>query len=195
MKNLVFYGDGLLCPPEGYGEGVVDLLVTRRPGAAFKSFHMGEESLTVDAALRGAPALIGKAPDTVVVGLGTADLLQGASLSAMLEPLGALVQVLLLKTQARVALVTVCSAFMPEASRAPAAAFNASLQDLAGMAGERVTVLNVDDVVNTFLEAHRRGPGEKRALHSTALRLTATGRALLSHSVYRFLRLDEAFPE
>src|SRR5690606_8846591 len=103
-----FCGDGLLCPPEGYGEAVVELLVTRRPGAAFKSYHVGEEQLTAVAALPVAPALIGKAPDLVVIGLGTADMAQELAPEASLEKLGALLQVLLLKTQTRVALTTVC---------------------------------------------------------------------------------------
>lgn len=195
MKNLVFYGDGLLCPPEGYGEAVIELLVTRRPGALFKSFHSGEEQLALEGALRGAPALIGKAPDIVVVGLGAVDLLQGADPDLACERLGALVNLLLLKTQARVALTTVCSSFLPAEARPAAAGFNAGLRGLAASAGDRVVVLDVDAAVAGFLDAHRRGGGEKRSLHAQPLRLTSTGRVFLSNTVYALLDLDAHFPE
>lgn len=193
--NLVFYGDGLLCPPEGYGEAVVELLVTRRPSAVFKSFHSGEEQLALEAALRGAPALIGKAPDLVVVGLGATDILQGADPDGSCEHLGALVNLLLLKTQARVALATVCASFLASEERPAAARFNAGLRGLAASAGDRVVILDVDTAVARFLDAHRRGSGEKRSLHAQPLRLTSTGRVFLSNTVYDLLDLDAYFPE
>lgn len=194
LKNLVFFGDGLLCPPEGYGEAVIELLVTRRPGAAFKSYHVGEENLTVAAALPVAPALIGKAPDLVVIGLGTADMAQELAPEASVEKLRALLQLLLLKTQTHVALTTVCSAFLPAPARAAAAEFNEGLRLLgATTSPERVRVLDLEPVVDSFLEAHRRGAGEKRSLHVQPLRLTSTGRVFLSNTVYDMLELDAIF--
>ena len=183
----------MLCPPEGYGEAIVELLVTRRPGAAFKSYHVGEEQLTVEAALPVAPALIGKAPDLVVIGLGTADMAQERAPEASVEMLGSLVQLLVLKTQARVALTTVCPAFLPSQARAAAADFNAGVRAWGASHASRVEVLDLEPVVETFLDAHRRGAGEKRSLHVQPLRLTSTGRVFLSNTAYDLLKLDEFF--
>ncbi len=185
----------MLCPPDGYGEAIVELLVTHRPGAAFKSYHLGEEQLTVEAALPVAPALIGKAPDLVVIGLGTADMARELAPDASVEKLGALLQLLVLKTQARVVLTTVCPAFLPAQARAAAVEFNAGVRLLGATVSspERVRVLDLAPVVDAFLEAHRRGAGEKRSLHVQPLRLTSTGRVFLSNTVYGLLELDELF--
>lgn len=192
LKNLVFFGDGLLCPPEGYGEAVVELLITRHPDVAFKSFHLGEERLTLEAAQGVAPALIGKAPDLAVIGLGAADMDEARPPEASLEKLAALVQLLLSKTQTRVAVATVCAAFLPSAARATAAEFNAGVRMLPGTfpGGDRVRVLDLDAAVDGFLEAHRRGAGEKRSLHVSALRPTSMGRVFLSNTVYALLGAD-----
>jgi hypothetical protein len=187
----VFYGDGLSCPPEGYAEHIVELLVLRRPEVAIKSFYPGEENLTLEAALRGAPALIGKAPDFVYLAVGAADLLRGTEPESALENLAALLQVLLLKTQARVVVANVCTAFLPQELRASAVAFNEGLNALCG---ERVIVADLDLPVTTFLEAHRRGGGEKRALHAQPLRLTSMGRVFLSNTAFTLLDLENLFP-
>jgi hypothetical protein len=190
MKNLVFYGDGLLCPPDGYGEAIIELLVTNRPRAVFKSFHSGEENLSLEAALRGAPALIGKAPDLVVLGLGTVDVLHAVSTAESLERLAALIQLLVLKTQARVAVATVCGAFLPLEARPAAHEFN---RGLAQLAENRVEIIDLDSAVAAFLEDHRQGAGEKRSLHAHALKLTSTGRVFLSNTAYRLLSLEDVF--
>jgi hypothetical protein len=192
LKNLVFFGDGLLCPPEGYGEAVVELFVTRHPGAAFKSFHLGEERLSLEAALGLVPALIGKAPELTVIGLGAADMNEGHAPEPSLEKLAALVQVLLSKTQTRVAVTTVCAAFLSPVARVAAAEFNAGVRMLPGTfpGGERVSVLDLDAAVDAFLDAHRRGVGEKRSLHASALRPTSMGRVFLSNTVYALLGGD-----
>ena len=189
----MFYGDGLLCPPEGYGEGIVELLVLRHPDAAFRSFHHGEESLALDAALRGAASLIGKAPDFVFLGLGNVDMLRGVAPAEALASLRALIQVVLLKTQARVAVANVCGAFLPPEARAGAAGYNAGLMGLPGESGDRVRVVNIDDPVNAFLEAHRRGGGEKRSLHVRPLCPTSMGRVFLSNTVFGLLSLEDIF--
>lgn len=192
LKNLVFFGDGLLCPPEGYGEAVVELLITRHPDAAFKSFHLGDERLTAEAAQALAPALIGKAPDLTVIGLGAVDMDEGGAPEASLEKLAALVQLLLSKTKTRVAVTTVCAAFLPPTARAAAAEFNAGVRMLPGTfaGGERVSVLDLDAAVDGFLDAHRRGSGEKRSLHASAVRPTSMGRVFLSNTVYALLGID-----
>ena len=189
----MFYGDGLLCPPDGYGEGIVELLVMRRPDAAVKSFHPGEESLTLEAALRGAPSLIGKAPDLAYIALGAADALRGTDPDEALSSLRALLQVLRLKTTAHLAVANVCTAFLPSEARPAAAVFNAGLAALAagGEDATRLTLVDLDGPVTAFLEAHRRGPGEKRSLHAQPLRLTSMGRLLLARAAFERLGLEE----
>jgi hypothetical protein len=197
LKNLVFYGDGLLCPSEGYGEAIVELLVMRRPDATFKSFHPGDENLTLEGASHGAAALIGKAPDFVMLGLGNADMLRGTDPAAPLGHLRALLQVLALKTQARIVVANVCTAFLPQEARGIASEYNADLAALAASAGEwgdRVRVLDLDGPVHGFLDAHRRGGGEKRSLHVQPLRLTSMGRLFLSATAYGSLALEDFFP-
>jgi hypothetical protein len=192
----VFFGDGLMCPPDGYGEQIVERLVMSRPDAVFKSFHPGEEALTLEAALRGAPALIGKAPDFVLLGLGNADMIRGISPDEALGNLRALIQVLLLKTQARVVVANVCGAFLAPDARAITAEYNAELALMAvEHEGERVDVLDLDGPVNRFLEAHRRGAGEKRSLHAGPLRLTSMGRVFLSGTAFDQLKLEDFFKD
>ncbi len=171
----------MLCPPEGYGEQLVDLLVLRHPAAAFQSFHPGEESLTLEAAFKGAPLhILGKAPDFVYLALGNADLLESDDPKSMIRSLDALLQLVQQKTKARIAFASVCEAFLPEASqRENAAVYNAGLPALAG---DRVSFLDLNTLVNGFLEKHRQGPGEKRALHQAPLQLTSMGRVFLSHA-------------
>ena len=180
MKNLVFYGDGLLCPPEGYGEQLVDLLVLRHPEVSFQSFHPGEMHLTLDAALKGAPfQVLGKAPEFVYLGLGHPDFLKPADPNALYSSLESLVQLILQKTRAKVAFTSVCEAFLPEESqRDMASVYNRRLPSLAN---DRVLFLDMNSSVNAFLEIHRRGPGEKRALHQQSLQLTSMGRVFMSN--------------
>ena len=181
MKNLVFHGDGLLCPPDGYGEAMVELLVLARPDAAIKSYHPGEESLRAEDALRAAPVLIGKAPDFIHLGVGGVDILNGTAPETALEALAALVQLLTLKTQAVVSVATLVSPFMPPESRPAAEAFNAGL---AALAAERVRVTDLDTPVRAFLDVHRRAAGEKRSLHALPLKPTSMGRSFLARTAY-----------
>lgn len=181
----------MLCPPDGYGEHIVERLVLARPDATFASFHPGEEQLTLEAALRGAPALIGKAPDFIYLAIGGADLLRGGNAAEALENMRALAQVLLLKTHARIAVANLCTAFFPQEARAAAAAFNAGL---AALSGERVLVVDLDEPVRAFLDAHRRGGGEKRSLHTRPLHLTSMGRLFLSHTAFALLDLESLIP-
>lgn len=193
VKNLVFCGDGVLCPQEGYGETLVELLTLRHPAASFRSYLRGEEELTAEGALREAPALIGKAPDFVLLGVGHADLLGGAEPERSLARLNELVQLLSLKTQARLAVASLCTPFLPEELRPAAAEFNAGLGALGG-APDRLRVVDLDASVRAFLEAHRRGNGEKRALHVRPLRPTSMGRLLLAHATWDALGPDALFP-
>ena len=159
----------------------MDLLVMHHPGTAFESFHPGEQNLTLEAALRGAPLhVIGKAPDFVYLALGHADLLQSSQPDSMMKNLEDILQMILLKTRTRIAFTSICEAFLPEESqRESARAYNAKLPALAG---DRLLFLDLNAHVASFLERHRRGTGEKRALHSQPLRLTSMGRVFLSHA-------------
>jgi hypothetical protein len=91
----VLYGDGLLAPSGGgYGEQLIDLLVMRRPDAAFTTSYTHEDHLEADAVARDLPVLIGKAPDFVYLALGTLDMLRGADPEAAFATLENLARVL-----------------------------------------------------------------------------------------------------
>jgi hypothetical protein len=196
------YGDGFLCPPGGYGESLIDLLVMRRPEAAFSASLPGEEGLTWVVALqRDVPLLVGKAPDLLYLALGAQDMLVGTAPSEAYASLEALVDVLTQKTRARLAVANLCEAFLPPDARAAAAEFNRSLPDLIG---DRVELIDLNAPVNVFFERHRRGSGEKRSLFEGARegappRLTSMGRVFLSHAAYgQFFGhsgLESLFPE
>jgi hypothetical protein len=191
VKNLVFCGDGVLCAPEGYGDTLVELLTLRRPAASFRSSVRGTAEFTTEDALRDAPALIGKAPDFVLLGVGHADALRGEDPARALARLRDLVQLLLLKTQADVAVAALCASFLPTESRAAADSFNAGLAELVG---PRVRVVDLNTPVQGFLEAHRKGNGEKRALHVQALKPTSMGRFLLAQAAWDALDFETIFP-
>jgi hypothetical protein len=131
VKNLVFCGDGVLCPQEGYGDTLVEMLTLKRPAASFRSSMRGETELTTEGALHDAPALIGKAPDFILVGVGHADMLRGEDPGRALGHLRELVQLLLLKTHADVAVAPLCTAILTAEARAAAESFNARLGALA----------------------------------------------------------------
>ena len=198
MKKLVLYGDGFLCPPGGYGESLIDLLVMRRPEAAFTASLPGEEGLTLETALhRDVPLLVGKAPDFMHVCLGTVDMLRGVDPAEAFASLESLVQVLLQKTLARLAVATLCEAFLPPDARPAAVEFNLALPALLG---DRLEIIDLNSPVNLFFERHRRGTGEKRSLYEGARdgappRLTSMGRVFLSHAAYGQLALEGLFPE
>jgi hypothetical protein len=194
VKKLVFYGDGLLWPPEGYGEQLVDLLVFERPAETFQSFHPGEESLSLEKALKGAPLhLIGKAPDFIYLSIGAADLLQGHSPDSSLAELDHLLRLLQQKTRAQIFFPSLCTPFFPEEIRAQALAFNAGLPDLVRKAG--ANFLDLDFPACAFLDRHRQGKGEKRALHQGPLRLTSMGRVFFSQTAFRLLPWQRIFPQ
>jgi hypothetical protein len=197
LKKLVLYGDGFLCPPGGYGESLIDLLVMRRPEAAFTASLPGEENLTLEASARDLPLLVGKAPDFMYLGLGAGDMLRGADPADAFAALESLVQVLLQKTRARIAVANLCEAFLPPDARAAAVEFNFALP---GILGERVQITDLNAPVNIFFDRHRRGSGEKRSLYEGARdgvppRLTSMGRVFLSHAAYGQLGLEELFPD
>jgi lysophospholipase L1-like esterase len=165
----------------------VDLLVLRHPGALFRSFHPGESTLTLEAALKSTPLhVLGKAPDWVYLGLGTADLLQPLQQpGAMLENLDSLIQLILQKTRAQLVFTPAFEAFFSdESQREKARAYNAGLPALAR---DRAYFLNLNAKVNAFLEKHRLGSGDKRALHELPLKLTSMGRVFLSHAAQESL--------
>jgi hypothetical protein len=192
LKKLVLYGDGFLCPPGGYGETLIDLLVMRRPEAAFTASLPGEEGLLLESAARDLPLLIGKAPDFIYLSLGTGDMLRGADPAEAFKALDSLVQILLQKTRARLAVANLCEAFLHPEARAAAAEFNFALP---GLAGERVQITELNAPVNVFFDQHRRGSGEKRSLYEgSPPRLTSMGRVFLSHAAYGQLGLEEFFP-
>jgi lysophospholipase L1-like esterase len=186
LKKIVFYGDGLLCNPDGYGEQIADLLTLRHPETAFQSFHYGETELTLQAARKDAALhVLGKAPDWVYLGLGHPDLLLSTSEATMLGHLDDLLKLILQKTRAHIVLASVCEAFLfEEAQKEAARSYNAKLSSLMD---ERVLFLDLNSRVNEFLIHHRRGSGEKRALHSSPLKLTSMGRVFLSHAALESL--------
>ena len=167
----------------------MDLLVFQKPEIAVQSFHPGEKSLTIETALKGAPFhVVGKAPDWVYLGLGLPDLLQSTDPKLMLENLESLLQLILQKTRAQIAFTSAYEAFLPEESqRENARIYNASLSSLKG---ERIFLLDLNTSVNEFLQKHRQGSGEKRALHLLPLQLTSMGRVFLSHTALKNLPWD-----
>jgi hypothetical protein len=188
----VLYGDGLLAPSGGgYGEQLIDLLVMRRPDAAFTTSYTHEDHLEADAVARDLPVLIGKAPDFVYLALGTLDMLRGADPEAAFATLENLARILHQKTRARLAIANLCVAFLPAEARPAAEEFNARLLSLVD---DRTAVIDLNAPVNFFFEQHRRGSGEKRSLYEGAPpRLTSMGRVFLSHAAYGALRLEEEF--
>jgi hypothetical protein len=172
---------------------LIDLLVMRRPEAAFTASLPGEDGLSLESAARDLPLLIGKAPDFVYLGLGTVDILRGADPAEAFTTLDSFVQLLLLKTRARLAIANLCEGFLPADARPAALEFNRALPSLAS---DRVQITDLNSPVQVFFERHRRGSGEKRSLYEgSPPRLTSMGRVFLSHAAYGQLGLEEFFPE
>ncbi len=182
MKKLALYGDGLLCAPEGYGELLVDLLFLRHPAAQLQSYRNGDPELSLEDAVKGvALHVVGKAPHLVLLSVGGADLLRGESPQSVLSALGALLQIILQKTRAQVLVAGLCESFFPAGPLREAAA--ATQTEYKTLAQTRIHLLDLNPAVEGFLRRHRPGNGEKRALHTGPLRLTAMGRLLLAAAV------------
>ena len=164
----------------------------RKPNGAFQSFHLGEESLSLETAEKQAAFhVIGKAPDLIFLGMGHTDLLAGKSSDAMRIAFASLLDLLQAKTQAHIAFASICEAFFPEENqRETARTFNTTL---SAFAGPRTRFLDLNSPVNTFLDQHRQGKGEKRALHLSPTRLTSMGRVLLAEILFQQLGWSELF--
>lgn len=184
MKKITLLGDGVLSGPTGFGDTLINLLIARRPDLPLQSFQFGQDGSTLASMLRDAPFhIIGKAPDVVVLGGGYSDLAAGTDPLAAVKVLEDLTALLLSKTAAVLCIANLAEAFLSGREGLPDAAgtFNRALSRMPAM---RVKVLDLDARARSFLERHREGPGEKRALHNDWNRLTGLGRLLLAEAAY-----------
>ena len=180
MTNIVLYGDGLICPPQGFGESFADLLTLRCPSAAIQIFQTGGETLDLEAGLKGAAfQVIGKAPDLVFLSFGHSDLLKKTPAEKMAELMSDLLRLLIAKTRANIVFSTCFPNFLSEELRENGRAYNTALQPLTS---ERAIFLDLNSPILDFLVKHHQNSGEKRALHQNPQRLTSMGRILLAHT-------------
>lgn len=180
--RLVLYGDGLLTPPHGFGELLLDALLLKAPALAWQASLQGSEDLGVEKAFHEASwRLLGKAPQEAILALGATEIQKGAKAKDLLPWLQELLQLIHNKTQAEIALVTLPLAFFPEGSAREEAGFwNAALAELdSGV----IACFDLNAPVQAFFREHRESLGEKRALHVAANRLTMLGKLLLAQTV------------
>lgn len=193
MTNIVLYGDGLICPPHGYGETFADLLALRCPSAAVQTFQTGGEALDLDAGLKGAAFhVIGKAPDLVFLNFGHSDLVKKNPVEKMAASMALLLQLLIAKTQANIVFASCFPTFLSEEFRENGEAYNSALKPLTS---DRAIFLDLNTPILDFLAKHHQNSGEIRALHQNPLRLTSMGRILLAHAALdELLRLKLIIP-
>lgn len=195
MKKIIFWGDGILSGPSGYAELLGNHVFLYHPQADLSlPVLAASANPTIDGAfppsggslaeaLREAPLhAIGKDPDLLYLGFGYADLDAGHSPVDIIRLYRELVALITQKSRTRLALPLLITAFFSGEDRLRAQTVN---QGLLSMASPRLTLLDLDRVVEDFLIAHRESPGDQRALHFDTARLTPLGQLLLAHHAYR----------
>lgn len=184
MKKIIFWGDGILAGPDGYGELLENHLLLHHPRADVSMSIQGREGTTLTDALREAPFhAIGKDPDLLFLAFGHADVQAGHAIGEILRVYQDLVSLVLQKTHARICLADLIPGFFPEeAEREICLTMNHSLRDLTS---SRVSVLDLAGDVDAFLRDHRESPGDQRALHLDCGRLTPLGQLHLAHHAFR----------
>ncbi len=180
--RLVLYGDGLLYPPHGFGELLLDALLLKAPSLAWQASLQGSDDLGVEKAFHEASwRLVGKAPQEVVLAFGATEIEKGAKAKDLLPWLQELLHLIHSKTQAEIALVALPLAFFSEGpEREEAANWNASLAELNSSV---IDCFDLNTPVQAFFQEHRESLGEKRALHLAPNRLTMLGKLLLAQTV------------
>jgi hypothetical protein len=186
VKKIIFWGDGFLAGSTGYAETLSHHIFLHHPQADIATSIYGGGPATWQDAVRDAPLhVIGKAPDLVILGFGSADLAQGRSPAAIMEDAQSGVSLMLQKTQSHICLISMISSFcIEDEDRDACRALNMGLRALAV---NRVAWIDLDLEVERFLEQHRKGPGEKHSLHVDKTRLTPLGRLFLAYHAYRLI--------
>lgn len=183
MKKIIFWGDGILSGSAGYAGLLENHVFLHHPRAAVTMSIQGKEGSTLSEALREAPLhAIGKDPDLLYLGFGHSDISAGRSPDEIGQTLEDLVGLILQKTRARIAIPYLISSFFSDDEERDRCHFVNRI--LKGLAGSRVSVLDLDAKVEAFLREHRESPGDQRALHLNSSRLTPLGQLHLAHHAY-----------
>ena len=187
MKKIIFWGDGLLAGLHGYGELLENHVFLHHPRADVSMSVLGRDGATLADALREAPLhAIGKDPDLLYLAFGHSDLAAGREPEEVLRGFQDLTALLLQKSHARLCVAGLVPAFFPEGSlRERCRTVNRGLRDAA--AATRVSVIDLEAKVESFLREHRESPGDQRALHLDSGRLTPLGQLHLAHHAYRLV--------
>lgn len=192
VKKIIFWGDGILSGPSGYGELLENHVFLHHPRAAVSMSIQGRDGSTLAEALREAPLhAIGKDPDLLYLGFGHSDIAAGRTQGEIGRAFQDLIGLVLQKTRTRICLSGLIPGFFSEdEERLRCHAVNRTLLSLGGSPGgpvgpgSRVAFLDLESKVEDFLREHRESPGDQRALHLDPSRLTPLGQLFLAHQAY-----------
>ncbi len=186
MKKIIFWGDSLLAGSNGFAELLSLHIFLHHPQANIVTSIYGGGPVTWQETLPEAPLhVIGKAPDLVVLGFGSADLMLGKTPEVVWTDAQTSLALMLQKTHSRICLISLISSFfMEEQEREACRAINDRMRALAV---NRVEWIELDAPVENFLIQHRQGTGEKHSLHLDNTRLTPLGRLFLAHHAFRLI--------
>jgi hypothetical protein len=186
MKKIIIWGDGILAGPSGFAELLADHIFLHHPRADVSLSPHGLLTASWQDVLKEAPLrVIGKAWDLAVLGFGYTDIAAGKSPEEIAQMASAAITLILQKTQSRICLLTVVSAFFAtDAEREGAATLNRLLRELAG---PRVDLVDPEGRVAWYFGEHAQSPGDKRALHLDSARLTTLGRLFMAHHAYHLI--------
>jgi hypothetical protein len=190
VKKIIFWGDGPLSGPGGYGELLENHVILHHPRTAVSMSIQGAENILLADALREAPLhAIGKDPHLLYLAFGHADIRAGRGAAEIIRSFQDLTDRILQKTHARVCLSTLIAGFFGgDGERERIRAVNAHLR---GLRDPRIGVADLDAEVDAFLREHRQNEGDQHALHLDSARLTALGRLHLAHHAYRLVPWPE----
>lgn len=183
MKRIIFWGDGLLCGKEGYGELLGDHIFLHHPRTDINLALHGTPGIELKEAMREAPFhIIGKDPDLLFLAFGHSDIALRLRSNYVLKIITEVANLVLQKTRAHICIPTLMSSFFYQGD------FRDRCDEVNGeilkMGMQRVTIMDLNKKVQEFLEEHRQSQGDIKALHIDSERLTSLGQLFLSHHAY-----------
>ncbi len=184
MKKLVLAGDSLMHGPGGYASLLESMLLYSCPQTQYLFESVKQHCENVEAFLEhGIPIVLGRAPSLIYLGTGFNGMDAPHSSQYLLEKTEEALSTLKRKSDAQIFISNWVSEFYRGNSylHQRCLDFNGGLKQICEEL--KIQLIDIDSPAGEFLQSHRSGKGEKRALHREGPNLLPMGAYLISSIV------------